>query len=120
MKQETKVKIVRLDSTDDKMILRIKVGNGHPSLTTIYRNGIKIIELSDPYADCVIDSKKNLIGSDMLVSTVVHDLAGTPDHVIVSHKLFDAQVEIMTSDFEIDVDDGEVAICSTQIYFLNK
>src|ERR1051325_1654159 len=120
MKQQTNVKSVRIDSSDDVIILKVKVGNGHPSLTTVYRNGVKITELQEPYNDYRVDSKKNLVGNDLLVSSAVHDLPETPDHVIVSHKLFDASGEIMSSDFNIDVDDGEVAICSTQVYFLKK
>ncbi|GEM_PF-6008466 len=120
MKQKTNIKTVRIDSNAEKVILKIKVGNGHPSLTTIYRDGNKITELTDPYPDYELDKKEKLIGSDLLVSSVVHDLPETPDRVLVTHTLHDPAGEIMLSEFDIPVDDGEVAICSTQVYFLKK
>jgi len=120
MKQKTNVRIVRLDSTDDDVTLRIKVGTGHPSVTTVYRDGKKIRELKYPYNDEGMGKKRDLLSSDVLISTVVHDLPETPNDVLVYHTLSDKQQELIKSEFEILVDDGEVAICSTQTYFLKK
>ena len=118
MKQQTNVKVVKLISNDDQVFLKVTVGNGHPSLTTVYRNGNKIAELSDPYTNYLLGCKKDLIGGDILIVTSIHDLPENPNVVIVSHNLIDQNSIIMSSNFNIDIDEGEVAICNTQIYFL--
>lgn len=120
MKQKTLVRILRLENSNDKIYIKIKTGNGQPSATTVYKNGSKIKDLAEPYNDFELGASTELTGTDFLFTTSVHDIAETPNRILVIHEVKTGSLSLLKTDFDIPVDEGEVAICSTQVYFLKK
>ena len=121
MKQETKVKNIRIEDNNDNLTLNVNVGNGQPSVTIIYMNGKKTDEKPGSFSNYPLGKKSNLIGTDLLVVTTIHDLPENPNNVSTEHFVKDPNLNLSPDlTYGSPVDEGEVAVYSSQVNFLIK
>ena len=118
MKQQSRVKVVRVDATGEEIRASVLVGNAQPSHTQIFVDGNKVFGDDDSFSDQPIGTKQDLVGKEVLLVSSISDIVANPNKTSATHTL-NAGLNTSILTYSDDVDEGEIVIYSSTFVITN-